>query len=1429
MAEAIGQAILGPLGLSTFGNIGFLGTSVNAVVGTVVIAATNLAVNSAVQRHMEAQAKRKMLEATKGYLLNTIEPTSNQQFVYGKIRKGGAITFQESTGVENKFLHMIICLAGHEVNAIKNIYLNEKDCGLDSVSNGFITAHGYNSKVYIRKFLGADNQDVYSTINSDNNLSGTGGKPEYEVSSGVAASNTEKTNFKGQGIACLYVRFEYDRDVFTEGLPTVTAIIEGKKVYDPRKDSTSEGYDSSLGVSSHRSGISSTWQYSANAALCVRDYIQASYGLDDGSYIDDVAFSVAATVCDASTALADSGNEAQYEINGANIMGAVPSDILRSMMQACGGMLYWSQGFWGLKAGSYSAPIRNFTLEDVRSDINIVSKQSRRDNFNVVQGTFADAKDNLYVTQEFPSIRSTTFIANDGGQENVFDIDFNFVTSSSQAQRLAKQILFRQREEFVIEAEFSLKALDLRVSDVISFTDSRYGFSNKPFEVISYGLVNNSDAGDLRVALTLRETSSAAYSWSAEETAITANNSTLANYKDNITPTNLSVSDVGGLQADQTLIRLMRASFTPADNIFIDRYVVDYAFSGSTAYTSHILRPDQSSVDLGPVQAGQQYTIRVRAFTSAGNSHTPVSVNHTPAGDTTAPSQPSAPTLSAGIRQIEVKWDNYAFPTDFAYMEIHSSTSASFTAQVPPSYSYQNSNTFIGRTDGTSFIHAGLSGGSTHYYQIRAVDLSGNASAISAEASGSVLADDAVGEFLPPELTDLTYDNLEQSLLVSDSGEWKIHTSSSGTASSTGTVDWTTSVVRLLLYTNDTNGRDQARFLNTVKSGDFITFRTSANANASAIFKLSSVPTENNNVWTFDGTTTSATNTSGLSATDGVPVTFSFSRNSNPQVQLNTGQKIPIDNDPAGNNNSGFVSATPTGTDGGNNSNLSRAFLNQNTYLASMDEIPDKTRIWAQFYLETDANNSTYHSYRLWQTDSQTWSSHATSFTDDLVFIDSMIADSVIADRADLIFLNIDNITIDKSIELENGAAWRVGDKQSPAETEKNGLFLGDPESLEDQFAFATTGGVTLDSNNQPVTTNSHGVLFTKSETKLINPQIQIGNQTTTTPVTINAPSAATIDHGTASNRVTTGSFTVNANVSTLYVNGVAGGGGGMGAQGSSTSSNRAGVATSFTLRHASITQPLATESASGGAAGTGTGVHKTDGDAGENSSYASGGAGGGGNQDGGNGSLGSGGGGGGGRDASAWTSSRKGGGGGSAGQSFSRTIDITALKAANNISSSATLILEWSVGSGGNYSGEVSYGEGGFGGDGFLTYRTDTTGLEAASLLTQSAQNEGFIGKNQDYVNASGFVLNTVYLNNTGQPSFINLHIQVGSAHGSSVHLDISDNANMSNYKTGCTVIDDDKYNNVTGIVPSGKYYRIRSASGAGSASGSYYFELRV
>ena len=147
-----------------------------------------------------------------GLLANARTGTGPQEVVYGEIRKGGVVTFVESTGATNKYLHQIICLAGHEVNSIGDVYINDQVVAIGNdhyvSTNTWQDADG-NSKVYIRKFTGADNQNVYSTLSAITD----GDAPAFQVD-GSAPSNNEDTNFKGQGIACLYVRLEYDQNVF---------------------------------------------------------------------------------------------------------------------------------------------------------------------------------------------------------------------------------------------------------------------------------------------------------------------------------------------------------------------------------------------------------------------------------------------------------------------------------------------------------------------------------------------------------------------------------------------------------------------------------------------------------------------------------------------------------------------------------------------------------------------------------------------------------------------------------------------------------------------------------------------------------------------------------------------------------------------------------------------------------------------------------------------------------------------------------------------------------------------------------------------------------------------------------------------------------------------------------------------------------------
>lgn len=482
-----------------------------------------------------------------GIMVNSRDPAATQDFVYGKVRKGGVVTFYETTGTDNVFLHQIIVLAGHEVNSIGDIYINDQLATLDGE---YITTAGTGSeqtswdrKIRIRKHKG-DQTTADSTLTSETSLG---------------------SSFVGNDMAYLYVRYEYDQTVFANGLPLITAVIEGKKVYDPRSSSTA---------------------YSANAALCIRDFLASEYGLDD-SAIDDTSFQAAANECDEDVTLVGGGTEKRYELNGIVQANRPIGSVLQDMVTACAGTLYWGMGKWKLKAGAYSTYVKTLTLDDLRSPLSIETRINMRDNFNRVSGVFNDAA-NKWITADYPELSTTTtagsfvtgqtyaitlvgntdftaigaasntvgvvfkatgsgtgtgaasiFLGEDNGEKVSLDLNLPFTTSAAMAQRLAKLTLLRGREQMTMTAEFGMEAFELEVGDIIRFSEQnpttgaveyRYGFGSqngntgKEFEIVSWRLSANQDVGDLRIAMTLREISSAAFSWSAEEQAIVANN-----------------------------------------------------------------------------------------------------------------------------------------------------------------------------------------------------------------------------------------------------------------------------------------------------------------------------------------------------------------------------------------------------------------------------------------------------------------------------------------------------------------------------------------------------------------------------------------------------------------------------------------------------------------------------------------------------------------------------------------------------------------------------------------------------------------------------------------------------------------------------------------------------------------------------------------
>jgi hypothetical protein len=664
--------------ISFFAKIGITG-----LVGTVLGYVAYTLVTVALLRALTPKADMSQM---RGLMANTRGATDPQQLVYGTVRKGGTITYLEATGTTNEYLHMILVLAGHEVNAIGDIYINDEVATLDG--SGFVTSQNWNSKIRINKHLGT------STQTTDADL--------------LAESAQIDSNFRGRGIAYLYIRLQYDQDVFPNGIPLFSAVVQGKKVYDPR---------------------TSTTAYSANAALCIRDYLTDSRGLGD-SNIDDTSFSAAANVCDENVPLDGGGEEDRYTINGVLNADMSIQDCLQQMVTACGGSLWWGGGSWKLKPGYYTAPVKTLTLDDIVSEINLQTRIAMRDNFNIVRGTFNDAGQR-WIAAEYPEFYSAAFVAEDDGVESPIDLELPLTTSSATAQRLAKQLLFRNREQLTFTADFGMEALELQVGDIIALTIDRYGWSAKEFEVVGWTFGANGEAGDLRVTMTLRETSSAAFSWSAEESAIIGNNSNLPNPFGGLTISSLTATGGGRTQGDGTFINTVIVDWADVQNKFLDYYEVEWKATADTDYAA--TTTDESSIELSPLVDGIQYTIRVRAVTVAGVKGTFTAITHTPGGDTTAPAAPTSVSATGGYRQIIVKWVN---PTDADFKDVEVFVNSSNTTAGA---------TAIGTSAGTEFTHGGLAASTTNWYFVKARDFSGNASAFSTGASGTTLADPSDG------------------------------------------------------------------------------------------------------------------------------------------------------------------------------------------------------------------------------------------------------------------------------------------------------------------------------------------------------------------------------------------------------------------------------------------------------------------------------------------------------------------------------------------------------------------------------------------------------------------------------------------------------------------------------------------------------------
>jgi hypothetical protein len=316
----------------------------------------------------------------------------------------------------------------------------------------------------------------------------------------------------------------------------------------------------------------------------------------------------------------NSASEVRYTCNGTFDTDEKPKDVIGKLLTSMQGKVTYQGGEWIILPGAYRSPTVTLDENDLDGPIKVTSRISRSQTFNAVKGVYINPLD-FYQPNDFPPITNATYLSEDQGERIWKDIELPFTTSGSMAQRIAKIELEKARQQITTTWPCKLTAFRVQAGDVVNLSNTRWGWSAKPFEVTNWKFAIRDDNGvpRLGIDLVLRETASGVYDWnSGEETAIDlAPNTTLPDPFTVQVPGDPSITELlyqttGSAGVKSKAIITWGAS---ADG-FADSYQLEYkpATQANWLVRTGIKGFETELIDLAP----GFYDFRLKAFNSIG-------------------------------------------------------------------------------------------------------------------------------------------------------------------------------------------------------------------------------------------------------------------------------------------------------------------------------------------------------------------------------------------------------------------------------------------------------------------------------------------------------------------------------------------------------------------------------------------------------------------------------------------------------------------------------------------------------------------------------------------------------------------------------------------------------------------------------------------
>lgn len=435
-----------------------------------------------------------------------------QSFIFGRAVTAGSLVYAGTFGrapgsgtyatIFNNELIEIIDICDHPVTGLVKVFIEGQEITLAAPSGDrgqVVTSGNYGDHLALKFYDGTQTTADQFTVDR----------------LGTAPNQPWTSAMVGTGVTYARLHYVYQASK-VPGRLRWKFVIDGAKLYDPRKDTTVGG------SGTHRYDTLSTHEWTANLAVIVYNVLrgfyvansvgtrQFFYGLENTTadqFPLDIWFA-AMNECDVSMDIGGSATEAQYKIGGEVAIDVEPMEFVQAAVKSCGGRLVEVGGIYKLYIGAPGLSVQTIADESLRAD---VAESFRpilglQDRINYITGSYTSPEDG-WVEKVAPDRRNATWETEDGRRLPA-DLTVPLVQSGRQVQQLMEQLLLRSRQQRKHTIPLGRGGFQIEPGDIITWNSTRNGYVAKLFEVDDVDYDPN-----LNATLSVTEVDPADYDW----------------------------------------------------------------------------------------------------------------------------------------------------------------------------------------------------------------------------------------------------------------------------------------------------------------------------------------------------------------------------------------------------------------------------------------------------------------------------------------------------------------------------------------------------------------------------------------------------------------------------------------------------------------------------------------------------------------------------------------------------------------------------------------------------------------------------------------------------------------------------------------------------------------------------------------------------